>query len=196
MKEIFRKSLIVLFTLSLISSGCSLRKNNINENNKLTKPEIIENSKIPNKKEVSSRGKVLCFERAQNEENAFLSEIAYEECLLTIDKNLKEYDDKKADLYFLEENEKYKKNKSKTEGKKVIKKKNNKKIKKKNKNKNKNPKVLQTKNKENSCKEGSIAGGAIGAGIGLATAKGKNKIWAIPAGGVAGALIGCQLDGG
>ena len=30
----------------------------------------------------------------------------------------------------------------------------------------------------------------------MATSKGKNKWWAVPAGGVAGALIGCQIDGG
>ena len=80
MKEILKKSLICLFTLSLISSSCSMRKNNIKETNQLVKPEIINNSKIPEKKEVSSRGKVLCFERAQQEENAFLSQTAYEQC--------------------------------------------------------------------------------------------------------------------
>ena len=37
---------------------------------------------------------------------------------------------------------------------------------------------------------------AIGAGIGMATAKGNDKWWAVPAGGVAGAMIGCQIDGG
>ena len=191
MKATSRKFLIILFTVSLFSSGCGLRKNNINENTELVEPEIVK-PKIQDKKEVSSRGKVLCFERAQKEKNAFLSEIVYDRCLLTIDKNLEEYDEKQADLYFLEKNENDKINKSKTESKKEIKKQ---KKKKKKKIKN-NQKVVNTKKKENSCKEGTIAGGAIGAGIGMATAKGKNKWWAVPAGGVAGAVIGCQLDGG
>ena len=59
-----------------------------------------------------------------------------------------------------------------------------------------NSKVVNTKKDQNSCKEGTIAGGAIGAGIGMATAKGNDKWWAVPAGGVAGAMIGCQIDGG
>ena len=55
--------------------------------------------------------------------------------------------------------------------------------------------IIRTK-KENSCKEGTIAGGAIGAGIGLATSKGKDRFWAVPAAGTIGALVGCQIDGG
>ncbi len=190
MKKFFKKPIIFLFSIALISSSCSINKNNLKENKKeLPNSEFINKSKITNKEEVSSRGRVLCFERAQKEKNAFLSEIAYDNCLLTIDKNLEEFDAKQADLYFLEKKENNKFIKNNNEIKKVKKKKKKKK-------KNKNPKIVNTKKKENSCKEGSIAGGAIGAGVGLATAKGKNKFWAVPAGGVAGALIGCQLDGG
>tara|TARA_Y100001968_G_scaffold333713_1_gene398614 strand:- start:5208 stop:5579 length:372 start_codon:yes stop_codon:yes gene_type:complete len=48
----------------------------------------------------------------------------------------------------------------------------------------------------NDCKEGSLIGGLLGAGIAASGSRGKGKLWAIPAGGVTGALIGCQLDGG
>ncbi len=48
----------------------------------------------------------------------------------------------------------------------------------------------------NDCSEGSFIGGLIGAGIALSSTKGKDRFWAVPAGGTAGALIGCQVDGG
>ena len=54
------------------------------------------------------------------------------------------------------------------------------------------PKVID----DNSCKEGSIIGGLLGAGITMSTTRGKDRWWAVPAGGTAGALIGCQIDGG
>ena len=186
MKKSFKKSLILLFTLSLFSTSCSIKKN------KITKPEINNQYISPIKKEVSARGKVLCFERAQKEKNAFLSETAYKNCLLTIDENLKEFDKKQADLYFLDKKEDKKTKKTKSEIKKARKQA----IKKAKKNKEKRPVVVNAKKQENNCKEGSIAGGAIGAGIGLATTKGKDRFWAVPAAGVAGALIGCQIDGG
>ena len=49
---------------------------------------------------------------------------------------------------------------------------------------------------DNDCSGGSIVGGIIGAGLGLASTRGKDRIWAVPAAGTAGALIGCQVDGG
>ena len=49
---------------------------------------------------------------------------------------------------------------------------------------------------ENDCSEGSVIGGILGAGIALSSSKGKDRFWAVPAGGTAGALIGCQVDGG
>ena len=54
------------------------------------------------------------------------------------------------------------------------------------------PKVVD----DNSCKEGSIIGGLLGAGITMSATRGKDRWWAVPAGGTAGALIGCQIDGG
>ena len=49
---------------------------------------------------------------------------------------------------------------------------------------------------DNDCSEGSFIGGLLGAGLALSSSKGKDRFWAVPAGGTAGALIGCQLDGG
>ena len=49
---------------------------------------------------------------------------------------------------------------------------------------------------DNDCSEGSVIGGILGAGLALSTSRGKDRFWAVPAGGTAGALIGCQVDGG
>ena len=49
---------------------------------------------------------------------------------------------------------------------------------------------------DNDCTEGSVIGGILGAGIALSSSRGKDRFWAVPAGGTAGALIGCQVDGG
>ena len=48
----------------------------------------------------------------------------------------------------------------------------------------------------NDCSEGTFIGGLLGAGIALSSSRGKDRLWAVPAGGTAGALIGCQVDGG
>ena len=49
---------------------------------------------------------------------------------------------------------------------------------------------------DNDCSEGSVIGALLGAGIALSTSRGKDRFWAVPTGGTAGALIGCQVDGG
>ena len=49
---------------------------------------------------------------------------------------------------------------------------------------------------DNDCSEGTFIGGLLGAGLALSSSKGKDRFWAVPAGGTAGALIGCQVDGG
>ena len=49
---------------------------------------------------------------------------------------------------------------------------------------------------DNDCSEGSVIGGLLGAGIALSSSRGKDRFLAVPAGGTAGALIGCQVDGG
>ena len=49
---------------------------------------------------------------------------------------------------------------------------------------------------DNDCSQGSFIGTILGAGIALSTSRGKDRFWTVPFGGTAGALIGCQLDGG
>ena len=49
---------------------------------------------------------------------------------------------------------------------------------------------------DNDCSEGSVIGGLLGAGIALSSSRGKDRFWAVPAGGAAGALIGGQGAGG
>ena len=48
----------------------------------------------------------------------------------------------------------------------------------------------------NDCSEGSLIGGLLGAGLTMGNTRGKDRWWAVPAGGAAGAMIGCQIDGG
>ncbi len=48
----------------------------------------------------------------------------------------------------------------------------------------------------NDCSQGSLLGGLLGAGVGGMASRGDGRWLAVPAGGVAGAMIGCQLDGG
>ena len=48
----------------------------------------------------------------------------------------------------------------------------------------------------NSCIEGSVIGGLVGAGLGAALSRGSGRWVGVPLGGAAGALVGCQVDGG
>ncbi len=48
----------------------------------------------------------------------------------------------------------------------------------------------------NDCSEGTLLGGLLGAGIATSSSRGKDRWWAIPAGAVGGAMLGCQIDGG
>ena len=48
----------------------------------------------------------------------------------------------------------------------------------------------------NSCIEGTLAGGLVGAGIGAVVTQGRARWLGIPVGAVGGALLGCQIDGG
>ncbi len=48
----------------------------------------------------------------------------------------------------------------------------------------------------NDCSEGTLIGGLLGAGLATSGSKGKDRWWAIPAGAVGGAMLGCQIDGG
>ena len=48
----------------------------------------------------------------------------------------------------------------------------------------------------NDCSQGSLIGGLLGAGLATTGSRGRDSWWAIPTGGAAGAMIGCQIDGG
>ena len=48
----------------------------------------------------------------------------------------------------------------------------------------------------NDCSEGTLIGGLLGAGLATSGSRGKDRWWAIPAGAVGGAMLGCQIDGG
>ena len=58
------------------------------------------------------------------------------------------------------------------------------------------PPLPNAKADRNDCKQGSIIGGLLGAGLTMSGTRGKDRWWAVPAGGAAGAMIGCQIDGG
>ena len=49
---------------------------------------------------------------------------------------------------------------------------------------------------DNSCVEGTVIGGLLGGGIGGLISRGDGRWVAVPTGAVAGALLGCQVDGG
>ncbi len=48
----------------------------------------------------------------------------------------------------------------------------------------------------NDCSQGSLIGGLLGAGLTMSSTRGKDRWWAVPAGGAAGAMVGCSIDGG
>lgn len=58
------------------------------------------------------------------------------------------------------------------------------------------PKSVNQNTDTNDCSEGTVAGGLLGGGLATAISRGKDRWWAIPAGAVGGAMIGCQVDGG
>lgn len=48
----------------------------------------------------------------------------------------------------------------------------------------------------NNCIEGSVIGGILGAGLGAVLSRGDGRWIGVPLGTAAGALVGCQVDGG
>jgi len=49
---------------------------------------------------------------------------------------------------------------------------------------------------DNDCSGGTVAGALIGGGLAGYGSRGKGRWWAIPAGIVGGAMLGCQISGG
>ena len=58
------------------------------------------------------------------------------------------------------------------------------------------PEPVRQNTDDNSCLEGSILGGIAGGAGGAALSRDEGNFIGIPLGIVAGALIGCQIDGG
>ena len=56
--------------------------------------------------------------------------------------------------------------------------------------------VSQPKVDNNDCKQGSVIGGLLGAGVGAALSRDQGRWVGVPVGAAAGALVGCQVDGG
>ena len=56
--------------------------------------------------------------------------------------------------------------------------------------------VYQPPGDNNSCIEGAVLGGLVGAAGGAALSRDEGNLIGIPLGIVGGALIGCQIDGG
>ena len=177
----FILSLLTLFGIGALTVGCGASKIDesfIAENQKL-KSELnklkAEKEKLKQEKkrfEVSERGKQECLKRSDLGKNAFTAKQIYNECLETIDASLARKDAYEADLYYeRQRKEEAQKKKKLAEAK------------------------LNNKD-ENDCKEGSIIGGILGAGLTMSSTKGKDRWWAVPLGATAGSLVGCQIDGG
>ena len=181
-KKRFNLSFLTIFGIGALTVGCGLSK--VNE------PLL----------EVSDRGKQECLKRSDMGKNAFTAKQIYNECLSTIDEILAQKDVFEANRYYENqrkeeelkkqkaiENQKLKSelNKLKAEKEKL------------NQEKRRLAEAKQNNNKdENDCKEGSILGGVLGAGLTMSSTRGKDRWWAVPLGATAGSLVGCQVDGG
>lgn len=58
------------------------------------------------------------------------------------------------------------------------------------------PQYYEPQGDNNSCIEGAVLGGLVGAAGGAALSRDEGNLIGIPLGIVGGALIGCELDGG
>ena len=178
----FNFSLFTVIGIGALSVGCGVSK--VNE--PLAK--------------VSERGKQECLKRSDLGKNAFTAKQIYNECLTSIDELLVQQDTFEANRYYEKqrkeeeikqqkaiENQKLKSelNKLKAEREKL----------KQEKRRLANAKQNEIKD-ENDCKEGSIIGGVLGAGLTMSSTRGKDRWWAVPLGATAGSLVGCQIDGG
>ena len=181
-KSNFTFYLLTLFGIGALTVGCGASK---------VKESFLE---------VSDRGKQECLKRSDLGKNAFTAKQIYNECLETIDASLAQKDAYEADLYYERqrkeealkkqkraENQKLKSELTKLKAEKEKLKQEKRRL----------AEAKQKKNKdENDCKEGSIIGGVLGAGLTMSSTKGKDRWWAVPLGATAGSLVGCQIDGG
>ena len=185
----FSFSLLTLFGVSALTVGCGVSE---------VKEPLLN---------VSERGKQECLKRSDLVKNSFTAKQIYDECLEIIDERLAQQDAFEAELFYerKRQEEALKKQKAVENKQKAVE---NKKLKselkklkaEKRKRRQEKKRLTAAKNKkkieENDCKEGSIIGGVLGAGLTMSSTRGKDRWWAVPLGAGAGALVGCQVDGG
>ena len=181
-KKRFHLSFLTLFSIGALTVGCSVTKVN---------DPLLE---------VSNRGKQECLKRSDLGKNAFTAKQIYNECLATIDETLLQKDAYEANRYYERQRKEEELKKQKAiENQKLKSELNNLKAEKEKlkQEKKRLAEAKATKNKDdNDCKEGSIIGGVLGAGLTMSSTKGKDRWWAVPLGATAGSLVGCQIDGG
>ena len=181
-KKRFNLSLLTIFGIGALTVGCGVSKVN----------EPLLN--------VTERGKQECLKRSDLGKNAFTAKQIYNECLETIDASLAQKDAYEADLYYERQRKEEELKKKKRAENQKLKSELNKLKAEKEKLKQEKKKLAEakpTKNiDDNDCKEGSIIGGVLGAGLTMSSTRGKDRWWAVPLGATAGSLVGCQIDGG
>ena len=181
-KKNFPLFLLTLFGVGALSVGCG--------SSKIEEPFL----------EVSNRGKQECLKRSDLGKNAFTAKQIYNECLETIDESLAQKDAYEADLYYERQRKEEALKKKKAAENKKLKSELNKLKAEKEKLKQEKERLAEAKKNENKdendCKEGSIIGGVLGAGLTMSSTRGKDRWWAVPLGATAGSLVGCQIDGG
>ena len=181
-KKRFNLSFLTLFSIGALTVGCSVTKVN---------DPLLE---------VSDRGKQECLKRSDLGKNAFTAKQIYNECLATIDETLLQKDAFEANRYYERQRKEEELKKQKAIENQKLKSELNKLKAEKEKLKQEKKKLAEAKpNKnidDNDCKEGSIIGGVLGAGLTMSSTRGKDRWWAVPLGATAGSMVGCQVDGG
>tara|TARA_B100001996_G_scaffold126989_1_gene96315 strand:+ start:15 stop:593 length:579 start_codon:yes stop_codon:yes gene_type:complete len=181
-KKRFNLSLLTIFGIGALTVGCGVSKVN----------EPLLN--------VTERGKQECLKRSDLGKNAFTAKQIYNECLATIDEILLQQDAYEANRYYEMQRKEEELKKQKAIENQKLKSELNKLKAEKEKLKQEKKKLAEakpTKNiDDNDCKEGSIIGGVLGAGLTMSSTRGKDRWWAVPLGATAGSMVGCQVDGG
>ena len=181
-KKRFNLSLLTIFGIGALTVGCGVSKVN----------EPLLN--------VTERGKQECLKRSDMGKNAFTAKQIYNECLATIDEILLQQDAYEANRYYEMQRKEEELKKQKAIENQKLKSELNKLKAEKEKLKQEKKKLAEakpTKNiDDNDCKEGSIIGGVLGAGLTMTSTRGKDRWWAVPLGATAGSMVGCQIDGG
>ena len=181
-KKRFNLSLLTFLSIGVLTVGCG--------SSKVNEPLL----------EVSERGKQECLKRSDMGKNAFTAKQIYNDCLETIDEKLVLKDAFEAEQYYERQRKEEALKKQKEIENQKLKSELNKLKAEKAKLRQEKKRMAEAKNKknidDNDCKEGSIIGGVLGAGLTMSSTKGKDRWWAVPLGATAGSLVGCQIDGG